>query len=279
MRNKIFAFLMTFASISWMVIACQSDEPIVGDGSQTVEVETSTTAQTYSLTPDAASVACGESIQLSVVSSTGSAVTGATWSSSNTSVATVDQNGNVVAVANGTATITATIGGVAATSTLTVTNGQISATGVTVSPVSVSSTVGQTVQLSASITPTNATGVTYTWSSSNTSVATVNQAGLVTLVGSGTAVITVTTNSGLYAASTITAAAATSTTTTYTVNSSSCIGCGKCLSACPNGAISISGRKAYIDQSKCTACGKCISRCGHGAIVKTTTSNVIGVTN
>lgn len=47
----------------------------------------------------------GDKLQLSLTNTTGSSVT---WKSSNNSVATVDNNGNVTAVARGTATITAT---------------------------------------------------------------------------------------------------------------------------------------------------------------------------
>lgn len=47
--------------------------------------------------------------------------------------------------------------------------------------------------------------------------------------------------------------------------------CQKCMSkscvrACPFGAISITGRGAYIDQSKCRECGKCAAACPYHAI-------------
>ena len=48
------------------------------------------------------------------------------------------------------------------------------------------------VQLTASILPSNATNKAVTWSSSNTSVATVNSSGLVTVVAAGTITITAT---------------------------------------------------------------------------------------
>ena len=53
--------------------------------------------------------------------------------------------------------------------------------------------VGQTLQLTATVSPTNATNPAVTWSSSNTSVATVDATGKVTAVANGTATITVTT--------------------------------------------------------------------------------------
>jgi ferredoxin len=53
---------------------------------------------------------------------------------------------------------------------------------------------------------------------------------------------------------------------TYSVNSSLCNGCGKCVSACGSGAISLSGNKASISSSKCVGCGRCAGVCSQGAI-------------
>lgn len=69
-------------------------------------------------------------------------------------------------------------------------------TGVSLSPVSASLSVGATQQLTATIAPSNATNKTVSWASNNTSVATVNAGGLVTAVASGSATITVTTADG-----------------------------------------------------------------------------------
>lgn len=56
--------------------------------------------------------------------------------------------------------------------------------------------IGETKQLSATITPSNATDKSVTWSSSKTSVATVSSSGLVTAVAEGTATITCKANDG-----------------------------------------------------------------------------------
>jgi len=56
--------------------------------------------------------------------------------------------------------------------------------------------IGSTEQLSATVTPNNATNKNVTWGSSNTAVATVNGSGLVTGVSEGMATITVTTQDG-----------------------------------------------------------------------------------
>ena len=64
---------------------------------------------------------------------------------------------------------------------------------------------GETVQLIASVTPDNAVNKKLTWSTSDSSVATVDENGLVTAVANGTAIITVTIEDGkMTAKSTIT---------------------------------------------------------------------------
>ncbi|MBP7495480.1 MAG: Ig domain-containing protein, partial [Spirochaetales bacterium] len=99
------------------------------------------------------------------------------WSSSDTSRATVNTNGVVTArgTSNGTATITATTqdGGFTAQCTINVTF--IPVTGVVIdqsSPQSLS--IPNTLQLTATISPPNASNKIVIWSSSDTSRATVN---------------------------------------------------------------------------------------------------------
>ncbi len=65
------------------------------------------------------------------------------------------------------------------------------ATGIVVSPSSVTLTTSATQQLSVTFTPSNATHTALTWSSSNTSIATVDASGVVTALAAGTATITV----------------------------------------------------------------------------------------
>lgn len=71
-------------------------------------------------------------------------------------------------------------------------------TGVSLDQHTASVQAGQTVQLTATVSPNNATDKSVSWSSNNTSVATVNSSGLVTAVSAGTATITVTTTDGSY---------------------------------------------------------------------------------
>ena len=119
-----------------------------------------------------------------------------TWSTSDASIATVT-DGVVTAVAPGTATITVTTenGNKTATCAVTVTAATVPVTGVTLNKTSTSLYVGDTETLTATVAPDNATDKTVTWTSSNPSVATVEN-GVVTAVSAGTATITVTTDDG-----------------------------------------------------------------------------------
>ena len=119
-----------------------------------------------------------------------------TWSSSNTSVATVS-NGVVKAVGFGTATITAKSNN-GKTASCSVTVNPIQPTGIKATPeTSTLYGLNGTVKLSANVMPSNATNKAVTWSSRNTSVATVSSDGTVKAVGYGTAVITAKTVNGL----------------------------------------------------------------------------------
>jgi hypothetical protein len=69
-------------------------------------------------------------------------------------------------------------------------------TGVSVNPGSVSVNTGSSAQLTETVAPANASNKNVTWSSSNSSVATVSSSGVVTGVSAGTATITVTTQDG-----------------------------------------------------------------------------------
>ena len=127
------------------------------------------------------------------------------WTSSNESVATVS-GGVIKGISIGTATITATTNnGKTATVKVTVTKNDsiVDATGVTISPSSLTLTTGKTDTLTATVTPSNATDKTVTWSSSNDSVAKVSN-GTVTAVSEGTATITAKTSNGKTATATVT---------------------------------------------------------------------------
>ena len=126
-----------------------------------------------------------------------------TWQSSDEKVATVDENGKVTAVGNGTATITAT----------SVSGSYTAAVSVTVKiPVKIQkltieaeketlTKIGESTELKVKIEPENADLQKLIWKSDNEKVATTDENGKVTAVGNGTAEITVTTEDGKITAS------------------------------------------------------------------------------
>lgn len=119
------------------------------------------------------------------------------WSSSDTAVAMVGNDGMVGAIKTGTATITAKSGDKTATCLVTVSEIAVENPD---SPVGVESVMlntttlmiepGKTRTLTATVTPNNAEDKTVTWSSSDEKVATVSDDGTVTAHAEGTATIT-----------------------------------------------------------------------------------------
>ncbi len=111
-----------------------------------------------------------------------------TWTSSDPSVATVD-GGKIEAVKEGTATVTAKAGDKTATCKVTVDKKVIAVESVELDKTEVELTEGDSVTLTATVKPDDATDKTVTWTSSNPSVATVDK-GKIEAVKEGTATIT-----------------------------------------------------------------------------------------
>ena len=119
-----------------------------------------------------------------------------TWSSSDTSVATVSSEGVVTALKVGTATITATTtDGSNLTATCKVTVVETPATGISLNKTTASLKATETVTLTATVTPSTTTNKAVTWKSSDETIATVSN-GVVTAHKVGTADITATTTDG-----------------------------------------------------------------------------------
>ncbi|MDQ8153413.1 MAG: Ig-like domain-containing protein [Gemmatimonadota bacterium] len=165
-----------------------------GDGGST---SPTSTVAIVDVTPATATVNVGASQQLAAApkTSTGTLVAGktATWSTAAATVATVDATGLVRGVGAGTAAITATVDGKSGTATITVV--ALPVASVTVAPATVSVAFGSAAQLTASpkdASGTALTGRTVTWTSANTTVATVSGTGLVTAGNAGTTTVTAT---------------------------------------------------------------------------------------
>ncbi|MCR5760226.1 MAG: Ig-like domain-containing protein [Bacteroidales bacterium] len=132
----------------------------------------------------------GDAVQLTATVAPDNATDKAvTWKSSDTKVATVSASGEVVAVAEGKATITATAGDASASCEVAVAKKVIAVESVTLNNTALELTEGETATLTATVLPDNATDKTVTWTSDNTAVATVAD-GVVTAKAEGTAKIT-----------------------------------------------------------------------------------------
>jgi len=165
--------------------------------SANVTVTCAAPVATVTVSPASVNLQIGQTSQLTatLTDANGNVLTGrtVTWSSDNGNVATVSGTGLVTAGSAGTATITATSEGKTGTASVTVSSTPVAS--VTVSPATASLTVGQTAQLTATTKDANGnilSGRPVTWSTSNSSVATVSSSGLVTAAGAGSATITAT---------------------------------------------------------------------------------------
>ncbi len=152
---------------------------------------------TVVITPATVSLQTGASRALAVTlrDAAGRTLTGrtVTWSTSAAPIANVSSTGTVLAIAPGTATITARSEGRSATSQVTVT--AIPVASVSVSPATQTLSVGQTATLVSRVADASGAvlnGRTVTWATDRASVATVSATGVVTAVATGTARITAT---------------------------------------------------------------------------------------
>ncbi len=120
-----------------------------------------------------------------------------TWKSSDSSIATVDENGVVKGLMEGTVTITVTsTNGKKATCTVTVTEDTIPVEEIHLSVGNETINVGNEKQISATVVPIHATDRELVWTSSDTSIATVDANGIVRGIKAGTVTITAKTKDG-----------------------------------------------------------------------------------
>lgn len=197
--QKIFRMVAAIAIGAFAVTACNKDDKTVNvigvklnQSSVTLQLNngTNTAKLTATVEPDNAD---NKTIS---------------WKSSATDIATVNE-GVVTAVSVGTATITATTqdGNHSASCEVIVEKGTIIVTGITLDQSDISLAVGESAQLTATVAPADATDGSVSWSSSDETVATVDETGKVTATGKGEAVITATTtDQGLSATCKVTVA-------------------------------------------------------------------------
>ena len=155
------------------------------DGSKTATCSVTVTSKTISVTgvtldKTEMELTEGESAQLKATVSPGDASDKSVkWTSSDEKVATVDNAGKVTAVAPGTVkiTVTTTDGNKETSCSITVSANKIPVEEVSLDKNEVEIIMGESAQLTATVTPEDATDKSVAWSSSDESIATVDETG------------------------------------------------------------------------------------------------------
>ena len=157
-----------------------------------VTVSESTVAVvSVSLDPTSVTIEEGGNIRLvATVSPADATDKTVTWKSSDTAVATVDQEGLVTGVKEGKATISAKAGEFSAECAVVVQKRVVPVSAVSIDKASLEMVIGQTERLTATVSPADATDKTVTWKSSDATVVEVDQEGKVTALKGGKVTIT-----------------------------------------------------------------------------------------
>ncbi len=164
---------------------------IVGDGGNQ-----ETPLSGLGLSPSNVTIGIGERFNLTTTKTPAYKQVNLVYTSSDSSIATVDSNGSVIGVSPGTAVITVSAEGLIATATITVESHVVVPESISITPTSYRLLEGESVPLQTTITPSGAI-TELTWASSDSSVATVDSNGNVLGISPGTAIITVTTANGI----------------------------------------------------------------------------------
>ncbi len=183
---KTLVFVLSVISV-FSAAGCKDDEPAI------IPVDS------VSISKTTITLVEGDSETLSVTVSPSTATNkSVSWSSSRPDVATVDEDGKVTAVKAGSATVIVitTDGSKTAKCDVTVEPRPIPVAGISLDKSSLELVEGEESSLIATIAPSDASNKTFTWSSSNSQVATVDDNGKVKAIAPGTATITATTADG-----------------------------------------------------------------------------------
>ncbi len=160
-----------------------------GDKTATCAVKVTTPVESISLDRNSVTLEEGQNTTLvATINPNDADEKTVNWSSSNSSVATVN-NGVITALSEGETTITASAGGKSATCKVTVQKKVVPVSSVTLNKTTLSLLKGQSETLTATVNPDDATDKAVTWSSSDATIATVDQSGKVTAVNGGEVII------------------------------------------------------------------------------------------
>ena len=174
---KVFRFILLITAIA--IVACgKSDE----DVSKVVAVNSVAINPTGPIT-----LAIGDDVTLTATIAPENATNKqVTWSSDNSSVATVTDGGVVRALAVGTAIITAQAEGQSAICRINVEESVVEVTSVTVAPEGpLTATVGDSITFTATVMPEDATDRVVTWTSSNPELASIDDNGVMSAIAAG----------------------------------------------------------------------------------------------
>lgn len=142
-----------------------------------------------SLSQSTAEICVGETVELkATIVPSNATLSEITWATTKSTVATVSEKGVVTAVGEGAATIVASAGGKSCSCLVTVSKGIVAVYSIELNARSVELGRGDTFTLVATVSPEDATNKTILWSSSDDSVASVED-GVVFASEAGTAII------------------------------------------------------------------------------------------
>ena len=174
----------------FMLTTCGKDSPTKPKPSEPTPPAVPVATRIVITPPSATLNAVGRTVQLSarVLDQNGTAISGATttWNSGNPSVASVNNQGLVTALKNGFTDIVARTGNISATARISVS--QVTSRIAIEPAMATLMSIGATVQLIATVFDGNdqpVDGAVVTWQSSDETVATVDDAGLVTALSNG----------------------------------------------------------------------------------------------
>ena len=194
--KRFFSFLV----LAVLLFACEEPEPDGPKPTPTPTPPTPTTVAVSSVSLSKSSITLTEgdkeTLTATVLPANATDKT-VEWSTSDATIASVS-SGIVTAVKAGTATITVKTkdGGKTATCAVTVNAKVIAVTDVTLNKTELTLTEGDSETLTATVKPDDATDKTISWSTSDATVASVDDNGKVTAIKAGTATITVKTKDG-----------------------------------------------------------------------------------
>ena len=188
---KLFLQLLFTSFLSgFLIVSCDTEDTIADQ--EEVPHEKDIPVASVTLNQKSAELEIGGTIKLTAsVSPSDATRTAITWSSSMPTVATVSATGEVTAIAEGETTVTASADGKEDHCQILVRASMVPVSGIRLSVESMTLTLGEERTIEVTITPENATDKTVIWSSSNSSVASV-EGGLVTALAEGNATITAT---------------------------------------------------------------------------------------